>query len=330
MENKYPARPDEKPNRKPTIEEVVKALQSNEGEHIPTIVYYGLSDIGQEELEQFKPVWQSLSPEFRYRLLSELAETSEVNFEFEYHQLAYLGLDDSAPRVKVAAIALLWTDESLDLLSKLIELAENDDSIEVRAAALSDIGRFILLGEFEEIPERAAHHAQDVVVSLLTDESENVAVRRRALEAIANSGHEFVADAIQEAYASDEPLMRISALFAMGRSNDQKWCETVLRELRSDDPEMQYEAARAAGELEIEEAVPLLGQLADLDDRDTKLVAIWSLGEIGGQSALHILNTLADEATEADDEDLYEAIEDAIGYANMVGADFDFDLEDED
>lgn len=330
MLDQYPIEPDESPNSKPTIDDVIKSLQSVEDDHIPAVAYYGLSDIGRGGIERFRPTWDALGDSFRQKLLSGLAEASETNFEFNYHELAQLGLVDSSPAVRTASVALLWEDNSLETLSTLISLAENDDSVEVRAAAATDLGRFILLGEYEEIPERDTARTQEVVVGLLTDESEDVAVRRRALEAISNSNHEIVSDAIQEAYASDDPLMRVSALFAMGRTYNQKWREIVLRELHSDDPEMRYEAARAAGELEIEEAISLLGQLAVIDDRDIKQVAIWSLGEIGGQFALRLLNGLAEDADEAGDEDLYEDIEDAIGYATLVGADFDFDLDDED
>ncbi len=192
------------------------------------------------------------------------------------------------------------------------------------------LGRFILLGEYGEIPESEAVRAQDVAINLLNDEVEDIQVRRRALEAISNSSLEFIPEAIEEAYESDEHLMRVSAVFAMGHSYDQRWNETVLREMRNDDPEIRYEAARAAGELEIEEAVTLLGQIAIVDEREIKEVAIWSLGEIGGSQAVRLLTALAEDAEEAEDEDLKEAIEDAIGYASMVGADIDVDFESSD
>ncbi|MEZ4666951.1 MAG: HEAT repeat domain-containing protein [Anaerolineae bacterium] len=328
MNDSYSDETSETNNTKPSIEDVIAVLQTREGDVVPTVAYYGLSGIGSADIRKLVPVWKNLEADFRQKLLKELAETSETNYEFDYNELAILALDDSNPAIRASAIGLLWHDNSLAVLSRLIDLAENDESSAVRAAAASDLGRFILLGEYEEIPESSAVRAQDAVVGLLTDESEDVEVRRRALEAISNSSHEIVSSAIEEAYISDDRLMRVSSIFAMGRSYDQRWHDTVLRELHSDDPEIRYEAARAAGELELEEATSVLGQLAVLDDRDTKMVAIWALGEIGGQLALRILNGLAEDAEDANDDDLYEAIEDAIGYATMVGSDFDFDLDD--
>jgi HEAT repeat protein len=318
------------PTKKPTIEEVISMLQHGEDEHVPAAVYYGLSDLDDVSIRVFEPSWQNLSADYKRKIVNELAEASEVNFDLNFDTLSYLALDDADARVRSSAIDLLWINESLDLLSRLIDLAENDESTEVRAAAVSELGRFILLGEYGDIPEQEAVRAQDVAINLLNDTAEDVQVRRRALEAISNSSLEFVPEAIEEAYESDEPLMRVSSIFAMGRSYDQQWTETVLRELRNDDPEIRYEAARASGELEIEEAVTLLGQLAVADEREIQQVAIWSLGEIGGSQAMRLLTALAEDAEEAEDEDLHEAIEDAIGYAGMVGSDIDVDFESRD
>jgi len=320
---------DISPVNKPSIDEVISILQQSEGEGegIPAAIYYGLSDLDDASLQTLEPVWRNLAVDYKRKIVSELAEASEINFDLNFDALGYLALDDLDSGVRSSGIELLWINESLELLSRLIDLAENDESVEVRAAAVSDIGRFILLGEYEEIPESDATRAQDVAIGLLNDLTEDIQVRRRALEAISNSSLDFVIEAIQEAYESDERLMRVSAIFAMGRSYDEQWNETVLRELRNDDPEIRYEAARAAGELEIEEAVTLLGQLAVVDEREIKQVAIWSLGEIGGNHAMRLLSALVEDAEEADDEDLKEAIEDAMGYASMVGSDIDMDFD---
>ena len=331
-QNEYEEGLDITPTTKPSIEDVMSALQqeNEDSEHVPAVAYYGLSDLDNASLTAFEPVWRKLPDDYKRKLVTELAEASEVNFDFHYEALGYLALDDASASVRSAAIDLVWVNESLDLLSRLIDLAENDESAEVRARAISEIGRFILLGEYEEIPEAEAVRAQDVAISLLNDAAEDIEVRRRALEAISNSSLDFVPEAVQEAYESDEHLMRVSAVYAMGRSYDERWTEAVLREMHNDDSEIRYEAARAAGELEIEESVTLLGKLAVADEREIKQVAIWSLGEIGGAHAMRLLTALAEDAEEAEDEDLKEAIEDAMGYASMVGSDIDVDYESSD
>jgi hypothetical protein len=53
------------------------------------------------------------------------------------------------------------------------------------------------------------------------------------------------------------------------------------------------------------------------DDREIQLVAIWSLGEIGGKESMRVLEFLLGKAEEDEDDDLEEAVEDAIGNASL-------------
>jgi HEAT repeat protein len=310
---------------KPTLSETRDALQTLDAALPSKTVVYGLSGLTPTEIGTLETTWETLDTEVRRTLLTELAEASEVNFELDYRELGLWALNDPDADVRAAAIEVLWEDESLDLMGRLIELVQWDEASVVRAGAASALGRFILLGEYDELPEKEAVRAQDAVIGLLTDEDEDVDVRRRALEAISNSSHEIVQEAIEEAYANSDPKMKASALFAMGRSYDDQWRDIVLREINSHDPEFRYEAARSAGELELDEAVPSLGRLALDDDREIREVAIWSLGEIGGRDALRILSALAEDAEEAEDEPLLEAVEDAIGSASMAGDEIELD-----
>jgi HEAT repeat protein len=311
----------------PDLDTTLAAMQAEES--FNAALFYGLSNLSIDDMERVKPVWSGLSTEYRQKLVQQLVDTAETNFDLDYRTLAFYSLKDDEPVVREAAIELLWEDESLEWMGRLIDLAQWDEAISVRAAAASELGRFILLGELGELPEAETVRAQDTVIALLTGEDEDIEVRRRALEAIANCGHEIVNEAIDEAYHSSDERMRASALFAMGRTCDARWESIILREIDSSNPAIRYEAARASGELEIAEAVPQLARLSRENDREIQNVAIWSLGEIGGIQAMRHLSVLAEEAEEAEDDDLLELIEDAIGSASLVGDDMDFDFDDE-
>lgn len=302
---------------RPDIEATLVALREGEEGKLSAALYYGLSGLEGDALNQFAPVWQSFSPGYRRRVLRSLAEISESNLDLSYEAVARLSLDDEADEVRAAAIELLWEDESLETMDKLIEMALNDPSITVRAAAAGNLGHYILLGELGDLPESAIVRAQDAVIRLWNDQSEEIDVRRRALEAIANCGHEIVDSAIQSAYASDDERLRVSAIFAMGRTCDPKWGEIVINVLEGGSDEARFEAARAAGELELEEAVPLLKQLAFDDDVEVKETAIWSLGEIGGKEAVRALELLLRDTKRSGNNVLVEAIEDALETANL-------------
>lgn len=316
---------DTKPAEKPALDVTLAALRAEEPGAVAAAIYYGLSDLTDAEIKKLQPAWSALSAEYRRKVMRELAEASETDFELDYAAVGRMGLQDEDAQVRAAAVEALWIDESPELMARLIELAQWDEANEVRAAALVALGRFVLLGEYGELPEDQVTKLHEIIINLWTDEQEDLNVRRRALEAIANSSHEIVPDAIEEAYHSSERLMKISAVFAMGRSCDERWNDRVLREMSGLDAELRYEAARAAGEIGITEAVPLLGRLAMGNDRETQEVAIWSLGEIGGRDALRILSALADDAKKAEDDDLIEAVNEAISSASLIGEDLDFD-----
>jgi hypothetical protein len=307
---------------KPDLPATLQALREGAEKGIPPAsVFYGLSDLTAGQIERVRPVWNDLNVEFRRKVMRRLAETSEMDYELDYRAFGIFGLSDADAEVRSAAIDLLFEDESLELMGKLITLVQNDDATFVRASAMSALGRFILAGELGDLPESEAARAQQVAVRLLTDETVDVDLRRRALEALANSSNDLVPGAIRKAYRSSDHKMKVSSLFAMGRTCDDQWEDIILTELTSDDAEMRFEAARAAGELELVSAVPRLAQLLTEDDQEIKEVAIWSLGEIGGKEALRVLRAMLDVAEESEDEDLIEAVEDAIGNASLAGGD---------
>jgi HEAT repeat protein len=314
--------------QRPDIQTTVQALIENAGGTVPATVFYGLSNLTPDELAYFDEAWQTLDPHYRRKVLRRLVDVSESNFELDYNILAHHALDDADAGVRDAAVELLFEDMSVGLMDRLIEMSQWDENPRVRAAAASAVGRFIYAGELEEFPERDASRAQDAMVTIWTNDNEDIEVRRRALEALSNSSHELVEEAIREAYSSFEHSLQVSALYAMGRSADERWAPMILRELDSDDPEKVYEAARSAGELMLNDAIPALVRMAGGSDREVGEVAIWALGEIGGRDAMRALNILGQRAEEADDRVMMEFIEDAVATASMADIDFGDDWDD--
>jgi len=222
--------------------------------------------------------------------------------------------------VRTQAIEGLWEDEDIKLIRPLIAFLRDDPSVAVRAAAATSLGRFVLLGELEKLSATLSNSVCEALWEVIHSLEEDIEVRRRAIESMAYSSEEAMAEVIADAYADDDWRMRVSAVFAMGRSADPRWKSTVLREVTNPNPEMRYEAARACGALEVEEAIPYLRNLVYDNDRDIQEVSIWSLGQIGGAEARRILEDCYEEA----DEILCEVIEDALGELALRGGEVDF------
>ena len=305
---------------------ILAALEEQEHTFSATVTY-GLSGLDREKLALFAERWHGYPVERRRKLIQHLNEVSEANFELDFRDINHLALEDADSSVRQYAIEGLWEDETLALMHKLVRIARHDPSLDVRAAAIVELGRFILLGEYGTISPEDARLAQDTVLHIFDHEDDNE-LRRRSLEAIANCGRSVVTEMIQELYAHDDLRMRMSAVFAMGRTCDEAWAPEILYEMNNGQPEMQYEAARAAGHLELQEAVPHLARLIE-ETEDTEIleIAIWALGEIGGDEARKLLTSIIAQAEADSDEEIMEAAEEALNAASLPGEFLLFDFE---
>ena len=290
------------------FESILKKL-IDAGEPVLDEWLFGLSDLNRQDMAAFIQTWPQIPASRRCTIARRLASLAEEHIEVHYDALFRHLLDDPEGTVQVAAVEGLWENEDTRLIKPLVRLLEEGDDPQVRAAAAISLGRFVLLGELEEIETAAAFQAESALWSVLHSTEEDLEVQRRAVESIAYSGEMAVRDVILNAYYHDDDRMRMSAVFAMGRSADPYWRALVLQELLSDHPGLRFEAARAAGELELTDAVPGLLQLLD-EDEDIEVVqaAITALGQIGGQEARRALSA----CLEADNEAIRDAAEEAL------------------
>ena len=266
----------------------------NPDQPFPAADLYHLSDLGR--------------PERRRAIMVDLGESGEANLVVQFEGGFRRALEDEDAQVRAAAVANLWEVETPALIAPFLELLRADPDAGVRAAAASALGRYVYLGEVEELPARHARRVEEALLAVIRGGDE-LEVRRRALEARSFSSRPEVGDLIAEAYGSPERLWRISAVFAMGRSADPRWAQAVLAELESGDPELRYEAARAAGELELQEATPGLKKLVDEGDVQVREAAIWSLGQVGGDEARAALLDLLQAAGDEERDFLEDALE---------------------
>ncbi len=279
---------------------------------------YRLSEPTEEEMSSFRAVWPTVPVERRRKVMTRLAETIEDDFEMNYEQVGLFALDDEDPEVRAAAIEALWIHDDTALMQRLIHMMEMDESALVRAGAAAALGRFVLLGDMEEMERPLTDLVEEALLRVWDTYDEPIEVRRRVLESLAFSGREEVASLIEEALGDHDIKMRASAVFAMGRSGHERWADQVITALDDEEPEIRYEAARAAGELGLVEARSRLIELLYDRDREVQENAIWALGEIGGHEAEQALLRMLDRAP---DEAFEEMIEDALSMAALMRGD---------
>ncbi|MCE7948350.1 MAG: HEAT repeat domain-containing protein [Chloroflexi bacterium CFX4] len=298
------------------FEDVIRSLIGDETP-ITKAMVRRLSNLGEPEQQALIKAWGNIPVARRHQVLREITTLSESDFDTDFSAVTRLALTDLHENLREAAIEASWMDESVELMNRLLPMATIDSSPTVRAAAVGALGRFILQAELGKFSAMQARQAERIALKLYNNQDEDVRVRCRALEAIANSSRPEVAGMIQESYQNGDARLRAAAIYAMGKSCDERWASAVLRELGSDDPAIRFESIRAAGELGLEEAVPQIGKLVVDADRQTLEMAIWSLGEIGSGESRRVLERLFKYAEELEDESLIEQVEDALASASL-------------
>lgn len=256
-----------------------------------------LTALSGDERAELDQLWPTIPVERRRQLTTMLAELTEDNVEYDFDAIFFRAMADPDPEVRLGGVKGLWEHTDRDVISPLIDLLRTDPIPVVRAEAALALGRFVMLGEFDQARPSDVEAVTQALRETLTDPMEPVEVRSRAVEAIGASSQPWARDIIHDAYASDDPDLMTSAVHAMGRSADPYWLPTILEELRSTDAEMRYEAAAACGMLEDEDAVPhLLELLEDEDDPEVAEQAVGALGEIGGEDAVNALRRHVENA----------------------------------
>ena len=142
----------------------------------------------------------------------------------------------------------LWEYDDIPILPVLLEMLSGDPDVEVRAAVAHLLGKYVYLGEMEEMDEGLLHQVEQRLLDVLESAEADV-VRRAALEALGYSSRSEAAGWIERSFASPDRQWVVSALFAMGRTADPAWKPQVLQMLQSPLAALRSEAARLRGRL---------------------------------------------------------------------------------
>lgn len=276
--------------------------------------------------------------------LSLLADIEDGYRLFDKHALSLLRslLDDSDAQVRSEAIACLWNDPDPRWIDVLMHKATQDPHSEVRAHAISALGRYVFEGDIAAFEELEGYEpaispddysrVSDFLFRIAQDPEESIEARRYAIEALAFRAEDAdVMDLIEWAYNYNDRRMKASALFSMARNGDGRWTEYILKELTCRDPEIQYEAVHAAGELGLEEAIETLIEIVQSKHsrKPLKLLAVYALGQTGSERAYPLIEKM----THSRDRDMRDVAREAMDewYAiktadEIIGDELDDDM----
>ncbi|MCX7975837.1 MAG: HEAT repeat domain-containing protein [Bellilinea sp.] len=320
------------PKRIVPFDDILAALL-DDSRPFPPAFLHRFSDLTPTDLIKLKTIWPQISSQRRISLMEDLEELAEVDTLVFFDDLSIFALDDEEPRVRSAALRALWEADNEKLVSKFISMMEKDPDEMVRATAASTLGKYVYLGELEEISSKTLHQVEDHLLSV-AQSSELPIIRRRAIEALGYSSRPEVKPLILSAYNNADPEWLCTALFAMGRSANEEYIPAVIEQLDHPDPEVQFEAVRAAGQLSAGDARETLLEMlqAGIEDDELRMAVIWSLSEIGGEQVREVLENLLDQTEDDEEADfLQEALDNLFLTEGLASFEmFDFEAQDED
>ena len=158
------------------FENAFKHIQSDDSLQ-PTILY-GFSPMSKQNFDRFQQVWPTLTTDRREAIMLSLQEIAEQSFEVDFEPIFILGLDDKSHMVQVKAIEGLWESEAPVLIPPFIHLLKVGGTAEVRTAAAQGLGRFVYLGEIEEIAEEAYRITVQALLETIRSANEDIDVVR--------------------------------------------------------------------------------------------------------------------------------------------------------
>lgn len=267
------------------------------------------SDLDPASLKVLLEAWPRIQPDRKRILLEGLQSLSEEDTLVCFDDFARALLTDADAHVRTRAIRLLDECDDVKLIPAFLEILANDEDAEARTEAAVALGKFVELGELEEISKKTQRRVEDALLEKANSEDQ-LPVRRNALESLGFSSRPEVVTLIESAFRRENPDWQASALFAMGRSFDERWEEQVLSRMLDINPLVRLAAVEAAGELGLDSARTMLFRvLEDEEEEDITSAALWSLSQVGGEDARVYLENLLDLA---DDNEQSEFLEDAL------------------
>jgi hypothetical protein len=239
--------------------------------------------------------------------------------------------DDRLLAANLAGDLCVMSDALAEALLAIVSSAT--ESEELRAKAAISLGPILEQADTDEfddpddvpISEKTFRKIKQSLRKVYLDTSGPKLARRRILEAAVRAPEEWHESAIRSAYASEDREWKLTAVFCM--QYVRGFDDEILESLKNQDPDIHFHAVCAASQMEVAAAWPHVAALVTTPGtaKNLLLAAIEAVSTIRPSEAGVLLVDLAD----SEDEDIAEAVEEAMSMAEGRSDD-DFDDFDED
>ena len=237
-------------------------------------------------------------------------------------------------RLLAAELAGNFTVINAPLADTLLSILHRvDETEELRCEAAISLGtvlEYVDTYEFKgaddaPISEELFRRIQESFHKLYMDEDVPKEMRRLILEASVHAPQDWHQDTVSTAYSTDNEAWKLTAVFCMCFIRGFE--KQILEALDSKNPDINTQAVCAAGNWEVDAAWPHIAALVTAVETDKPLLlaAIEALVSIRPQEASEVLANL----TDSHDEDITEAVYDALALTEGLSEDEDYNEDDD-
>ena len=272
----------------------------------------GFSNMTRKQVHQLRAVWNELAEEQRIVIAEVALMVAREHTFSEFGRFFYTLLDDESVDVRLNAATGASLSEVIELVKPLTELAENDENLDVREAAMQAMAPHVVAFELGLVTDRKDLDRLVKLKEWSEDESLPSALRAAALHSYShNTGDDDIDGIIESFVATDDDTLQLGAMRAMSVYGAGRFTRFLERQLQSTDVDAREAAATAMSESADEAVIPMLTMAARTDTESiVREAAYIALANIATDPALQSLIELRKNAS---DDDI-EIIDGAIQY----------------
>ncbi|MCA9835096.1 MAG: HEAT repeat domain-containing protein [Thermomicrobiales bacterium] len=294
-----------------------QSLEAIQEDALAPMDVLGFSNMTLKNIHELRGVWGTLSDETR-ETIAELVLTVGLEQIFtDFGRFWQVLLEDKSEAVKLVAARGATGSEETALIAPLIVIAEGDDSLVLREAAIRGLVQSVMALDFDNLYLDKKDIARlQRMKAMAGDESWPTPLRAAALETWSHfTMDDDTMTLIESFIESDNDDLQIGAMKAMIQVGSAHFTRFLERQLQSTDVDRREAAAYAMGMSGDEAVVPMLTMTAREDTEPAVREAAYAaLGNLASKPATKALEELLKHAS--DDE--IELIEAALEYANEM------------
>ena len=258
------------------VSQILRDLSGIDDAKARSIVDQWIAYSGHPELD-----WQ---PKDVIDTIVELRRVSETDRSLEFDALFRAAASFPAPQVRLESVRALANGGSISIAQTLVTTLERDEVPAIRATAAQALHAFADPSQARNVSRMTIEQITTSLVNAI--HIDEPIVRGKALVSLAALRYEDVPDLIDTMFdeAIGDSAMMSDVLAAMGETGDRSWLPAIEDAFYSSDPQIRISAILAFGSIANDDDVESLSEPFDDHVLEVQMATVKALENIATQS----------------------------------------------